>query len=124
MLGFFTETMPEEAEPLQRTSLTLWLPFKNREMLGHRCIQVMKERKDLKASAPEPAIKHRKVVQHPLPEARKEKDVYLPQFVKSAQSNRCRFRGCKSHTRIKCVLGDVFFCVTGNRNCFMQYHKD
>ena len=27
-------------------------------------------------------------------------------------------------TKIKCVLCDVFLCVAGDRNCFMQYHKD
>ena len=34
------------------------------------------------------------------------------------------FRGCKSCTRIKRVSWDVFLCVAGDRNCFMQYHKD
>ena len=38
-----------------------------------RCIQEMEERKDLKASAPKPATKRRKVVQHSLLEARRER---------------------------------------------------
>ena len=84
----------------------------------------MKERKDLKVSAPEPATKRRKVVQHSLPEARREKAVHLSHFVQSAQSNHGRFRGCKSRTKIKYVSCDVFLCVAGDRNWFMQYHKD
>ena len=38
-----------------------------------RCIQEMEERKDLKAGAPEPPTKRRKVVQNFLPEARMER---------------------------------------------------
>ena len=53
-----------------------------------RCIQEMEKRKDLKAGAPDPATKCRKVVQHSLPEARREKAVHLPQFVQFAQRNR------------------------------------
>ena len=82
----------------------------------------IEEREEEEADiTPGPSTKRRKAVQHPLPEARKEKAVHLPQF---AQSNCCRFRGCKSHTRIKCVSCDAFLCVAGDRNCFMQYHKD
>ena len=84
----------------------------------------MEERKDLNASAPEPATKRKKIVQHSLPEARKEKVVHLPQIVQSAQNNRCRFRGCKSRSKIKCVPCDVFLCVASDRNCFMQCHKN
>ena len=53
-----------------------------------RCIQETEERKDLKASAPEPATKRRKIVQHSLPEARREKTMHLPQFKQSVYSKQ------------------------------------
>ena len=93
------------------------------ECWARRIVEI-EEREEESDITPGPSTKRRKVVQHPLPEVRKEKAVHLPQFVQSAQSNHCRFRGCKSRTRIKCVSCDVFLCVAGDRNCFMQYHKD
>ena len=74
-------------------------------------------------AGPTSVQRRRMVVPHPLRELRKSEAVHLPEFVQSSQSNRCRQRGCKSYTRIRCVACNVFLCVAGNRNCFLMYHK-
>ena len=58
--------------------------------------------------------RRRRMVPHPLPEMRKSEAVHLPEFVQSSQSNKCRQRGCKRYTRIRCVACNVFLCVAGN----------
>ena len=74
-------------------------------------------------ASPTSVQRRRRVVPHSLPELRKSEAVHLPEIVQSSQSNRCRQRGCKSYTRIRCVACKVFLCVAGNRNCFLMYHK-
>ena len=88
-----------------------------------RCIQEMEERKDLKAIAPEPAAKRRKVVQHFLPEARREKAVHLPQFVQFVQAIAVGSEVANPTQKLN-VCRVMCSCVLCDRNCFMQYHKD
>ena len=98
-----------------------------RHRIGECWIREIQEPEDVPDNGDEgdqPATKRRKVFQHHSNEVRKYKAAHLAEFVSSSQSNRCRHKGCKGHTRIRCTECKLFFCVAGNRNCFLEYHKE
>ena len=95
--------------------------------IGECWIREIQEPKDVPDDGDEddqPATKRRKVVQHSSNEVRKDKAAHLAEFVSSSQSNRCRHKGCKGHTRIRRTECKLFLCVAGNRNCFLEYHQE
>ena len=65
-------------------------------------------------AGPSSVPRRKKVVPHPLPELWKSEAVHLPEFVQLSQRNRCRQRGCKSYTHIRCIACNAFLCVARN----------
>ena len=119
----YRENAPKSRTP--NKDIMDFLDFRHR--IGKCWIREIQEPEDVPDDGYEddqPATKKRKVVQHPSNEVRKDKAAHLAEFVSSSQSNRCRHKGCKGHTRIRCTECKLFLCVAGNRNCFLEYHKE
>mgnify|MGYP007063905106 CR=1 FL=1 len=68
-----------------------------------------------------PRKKQRKVVSQPILEVRYDNVGHLPVYSADNFASKCRFPGCKSRSRVKCVKCNMYLCILKN-NWFLKYH--
>ncbi|XP_063742520.1 piggyBac transposable element-derived protein 3-like [Eleginops maclovinus] len=69
----------------------------------------------------EPPTKVR--IQQPEPSVRKVGAVHMPEMMDIKHAERCRNKGCKGKTYMRCTKCKMFLCITKKRNCFLKYHR-
>uniref|UniRef100_A0A672MU32 Si:ch211-255f4.7 n=1 Tax=Sinocyclocheilus grahami TaxID=75366 RepID=A0A672MU32_SINGR len=68
----------------------------------------------------EPPTKMR--IPQPEPSVRRLGATHMPEMVDINHAERCRNKGCKSKTYMKCTKCKMFLCITKKRKCFQEYH--
>lgn len=49
---------------------------------------------------------------------------HFPEIASNVKhSMRCRNRNCYKKTKFFCELCNLYFCITGKRNCFKEFHS-
>ncbi|KAL6462745.1 hypothetical protein MHYP_G00291670 [Metynnis hypsauchen] len=69
----------------------------------------------------EPPVKMR--IPQPESSVRKYGAMHMPEMVDCKHAERCRNKGCKSKTYMRCTKCKMFLCITKRRNCFLDYHR-
>ncbi|CAB1338832.1 unnamed protein product [Coregonus sp. 'balchen'] len=68
----------------------------------------------------EPPSKMR--IPQPEPSVRRLGAMHMPEMIDTKHAERCRNKGCKSKTYIRCTKCKMFLCITKKRNCFQDFH--
>ena len=68
----------------------------------------------------EPPAKIR--IPQPEPSVRRLGATHMPEMMDVKHAERCRNRGCKGKTYMRCGKCKMFLCITKKKNCFKDYH--
>ncbi|XP_035985603.1 piggyBac transposable element-derived protein 3-like [Fundulus heteroclitus] len=68
----------------------------------------------------EPPSKMR--IPQPEPSVRRIGATHMPEMMDTKHAERCRNKGCKSKTYMRCTKCKMFLCIAKKRNCFQDYH--
>ncbi|XP_041697944.2 piggyBac transposable element-derived protein 3-like [Coregonus clupeaformis] len=68
----------------------------------------------------EPPSKMR--IPQPEPSVRRLGAMHMPEMMDTKHAERCRNKGCKSKTYMRCTKCKMFLCITKKRNCFQDFH--
>ncbi|XP_032366182.1 piggyBac transposable element-derived protein 3-like [Etheostoma spectabile] len=68
----------------------------------------------------EPPSKMR--IPQPEPYVRRLGAMHMPEMMDIKHAERCRNKGCRSKTYMRCTRCKMFLCITKKRNCFQDYH--
>ncbi|KAK0131303.1 PiggyBac transposable element-derived protein 3 [Merluccius polli] len=69
----------------------------------------------------EPPTKMR--IPQPEPSVRRLGATHMPEMMDIKHAERCRNKGCKSKTYMRCTKCKMFLWITKKRNCFLDYHR-
>ncbi|XP_072047401.1 piggyBac transposable element-derived protein 3-like [Amphiura filiformis] len=68
-----------------------------------------------------PPHKRAKPAERPVQDVRYDGYRHFPACIKEL-GQRCKYEGCKSRSRVKCVKCEVFLCLSKDKNCFLAFH--
>lgn len=62
-------------------------------------------------------------IPQPEPSVRRLGAKHMPEMVDIKHAERCRNKGCRSKTYMRCTKCKMFLCITKKRKCFQDYHR-